>query len=427
MLKKIDNEKLIITQANALALSAQKMTLQEKRLLLLLISYVRAEDDEFKVYHLPVSDIKDYLELNGRSIYSKLQSVCRKLMGQVLFIEDGYGGWEMNQLVSKSKYVTARKSEDGVAHLQMRLHEDLRPLLLNLKERFGSIPLRQIVSMKSKYSIRLIEILYFSSHGLKKKVLYFSVDDLKKRLGLKQTNETIDPFQEKYINFKDFNREVLERAKREFLERSPIIFTYELEKSGRKVIGLYFYIEKNSNKKTIELPKNIDGGLLELESKVNGIELSEPPVNKQKQKEEPLNIDKELYDKLINHGLKQVQILEFLNNPDIGLNGIEEGFQYYLKQLDEGKINKNKPAYLYNSINKKWGERTEEQKKDDEKEEFNKLLIKKQDMFENYERYGLNRNDLVNLKSEIVDMFKKIGNHSGVSIWENKDVDYVMR
>ena len=164
MLKKIDNEKLIITQANALALSAQKMTLQEKRLLLLLISYVRATDDNFKIYHLPVSDIKDYLELSGGSIYSKLHSVCRKLMGQVLFVEDGDGGWEMNQLVSKSKYVTGRKSENGVAHLQMRLHEDLRPLLLNLKERFGSIPLRQIVSMKSKYSIRLLEILYFSSH-----------------------------------------------------------------------------------------------------------------------------------------------------------------------------------------------------------------------------------------------------------------------
>ena len=420
MLKKIDDEKLIITQANALALSAQKMTLQEKRLLLLLISYVRVTDDNFKVYHLPVSDIKDYLELSGGSIYSKLQSVCRKLMGQVLFIEDEYGGWEMNQLVSKSKYVNGRKSEDGVAHLQMRLHEDLRPLLLNLKERFGSIPLRQIVSMKSKYSIRLLEILYFSSHGLKKKVLYFSLDDLKKRLGLKQTNETIDPFQEKYINFKDFNREILERAKRECAERSPITFTYELEKKGRKVIGLQFSLKKNRNKKIIDLPKNTDGGLLKIEDQINGLDVSEIPVTSPKHKEEALNINKELHDKLIHHGLKPIQISDFLNNKEIGLQGIKNGFEYFLRQNNDGKVTKNKAGYLANSIAKGWGERNEEQKKSDRKSEISAEIKKKKELYEKhyYRTIVLADKELELLEKDLERLYKEVGHPRWKDVWK---------
>lgn len=423
MFKKIDNEKLIITQANALALSAQKMTLQEKRLLLLLISYVRATDDNFKVYHLPVSDIKDYLELSGGSIYSKLHSVCRKLMGQVLFVEDGDGGWEMNQLVSKSKYVTGRKSENGVAHLQMRLHEDLRPLLLNLKERFGSIPLRQIVSMKSKYSIRLLEILYFSSHGLKKNTLHFSMDELKKRLGLKQTNETIDPFQEKYVNFKDFNREILERAKRECIERSPITFTYDLEKKGRKVIGLHFLLKRNPNNNIIDLPKNTNDRFDRIEEQVNKLEVSDTQEmeNTPTPESKPeFNLDKDLLANLLHHGLKQNQISEFLNDPDIGLTGIEEGYLYFKKQSDAGKIHSNKSAYLFKSIKDKYGERNEEQKKIDRKSEISAEIKKKKELYEKhyYRMIVLGDKELELLENDLERLFKEVGHPLYKTVWK---------
>ena len=272
-------------------------------------------------------------------------------------------------------------------------------------DRYGYIDLLVVKGLKDKYSI----MLYFLARdyiGINSKI--FDLIEFKKFIGVG----------DKYSIFSMLEKRVIIPAFKDVNQKTELDLSYDVIKVGKKKAKIRVYF-------------NIRKGLLygDGDRKVFKCEAIEDKKcdTVEPKPEQKLNIDKELYDKLITHGLKKVQISEFLNNPDIGLNGIEEGFQYYLKQLDEGKINKNKPAYLYNAINKKWGARSDEQKKDDDKEEFKKLLIKKQDMFENYERYGLNRNDLVNLKSEIVDMFKKIGNQSGVSIWENKDVDYVMR
>ena len=264
-------------------------------------------------------------------------------------------------------------------------------------DRYGYIDLLVVKGLKDKYSI----MLYFLARdyvGIKAKI--FNIVELKKFIGVGK----------KYTVFAMFEKRVIIPSFNDVNKKTEFNLSYKVIKTGKakSKIQIYFDIKKDL------LYRNVAEKEKEGKITINDSEV-------------PLNINKELYDKLINHGLKQNQISEFLNNEDIGLTGIEEGFQYYLKQLDDGKINKNKSAYLYNSISKKWGERTEEQKKEDGKTEFKKSLKDKIDMFENHRMHGLNKKDMIKLKSEIVEMFKEIGNHSAVMNWENKDVDYVMR
>ena len=223
-LKQTDPKNLIVTQANALAMSAQKMTLQEKRLLLLLISQIRMTDSNLKTYRIFVSEVVDYLEIKSNDVYATLQNVCDKLMSRVLTVKEDDGSWEKFQWVSKCKYIVKEKSSYKKSYLEMRIHEDLQPLLLNLKTRFGSIPLRQIAIMRSVNSIRLLEILYFQSHNVNIKEFYFDLKDLKKRLGLEGM----------YKNFAFFRRDVLERARIECIEKSPITFLYETKKKWQE-------------------------------------------------------------------------------------------------------------------------------------------------------------------------------------------------
>ncbi len=84
----------------------------------------------------------------------------------------------------------------------MRFHDYLRPFLLNLKKNFGSIRLLQLAAMPSFHSIRVCEILFHSCKKFTKNEFDFSVDDLKKRLGLR----------DKYANFKDFRLRILKQA-----------------------------------------------------------------------------------------------------------------------------------------------------------------------------------------------------------------------
>ena len=197
-------------------------------------------------------------------------------------------------------------------------------------------------------------------------------------------------------------------------DKHKFSFSYK-QKNNSKTDFLCVFTEDKSDvkvNKTQQLPK----------SKTEKIE------NKTIKESEPnLNLDKELLEKLLHHGLKQNQISEFLNDSDVGLIGIEEGFNYYKRQLDAGKIHSNKSAYLFKSIKEKYGERTEDQKKEDEKESFKVKLNKKVDMFENHRAHGLNKKDMVELQNEIADMFDSIQNHGAASTWRDKDIDFIMR
>jgi DNA-binding transcriptional MerR regulator len=232
---KIDENKLVVTQANALARSVQEMTLQEKRLLLLIISQVRKSDENFKEYRIPIRVIQEYLKLDNKIIYKIIDEVTTKLMSRVLYVENGNGGWEKFQWVSRCRYHSAKKSKTGESYIEMQLHSDLHPLLLNLREHFGSIPLLQIAPMPSVNSIRVFEILWFTSMRLIKTELSFRLDDFKKRLGLEN----------KYLKFRDFRKDVLDRAQRDCATYSPLSFTWFPEKQGRKFAHLYFHLEKN--------------------------------------------------------------------------------------------------------------------------------------------------------------------------------------
>lgn len=66
--------------------------------------------------------------------------------------------------VSKCEY----QADVGVA---IKLNDELKPLLLNLKERYTQYTLDNILTMKSVYAIRIFELLqkeYFQKYCLKK-------------------------------------------------------------------------------------------------------------------------------------------------------------------------------------------------------------------------------------------------------------------
>ncbi len=202
-----NHNELVGNFAAALVRSAQQMTLQEKRLLLLVISQIRQNDDNFVRYCIPITTIRDFLELKDKDIYTNLKKITKKLLSRILEIEKP-NGWQQLQWISHSEYVQNNPFEEPCIEIQ--LHNRLRPLLLNLKRHFGNRAMLQIVPMPSLNSIKLFDILWFTSLKLTKTELYFSVDDLKKQLGV----------YENYKNFKDFRRKILAKAQTHCAEHS---------------------------------------------------------------------------------------------------------------------------------------------------------------------------------------------------------------
>ncbi len=239
--------KLSVTQANPLALSRQEMGILSKRLLVLALSDVTRNDEDLQPIRITAWEFAQLFNIKGKSIYSRIEESARELLEQTVQVKEPNGDWVMFQWVSEARYENGRDSKDQMACIELKIHEKLKPYLLQLRRDFSIIPTDQLLSFESFNSMRLFEVLYTASYAGERRRLTFDVDDLKLRLGLDG----------KYERFKDF-KYVLDRAQQEFAKYTCLVFDYEAAKVGRKYQRVTFRIEKNDVfKPRIRLPASL--------------------------------------------------------------------------------------------------------------------------------------------------------------------------
>ncbi|MDK9719650.1 MAG: replication initiation protein [Rhodospirillales bacterium] len=232
ILSKIDRNKLIVTQANKLAEASYTMTLEEKRVVLLLLSLVRRDDNDFKTYRIPITDIRDYLNLRTNKLYDDIKRVAESLLSRVLHIPEDGGGWLKVGWVSSARYVPKGYRGAEMACLDLSFSPEMKPYLLELKAHFSSYMLQNVAGLRSFYSIRLYEILK-SRRRLKS--VSFNMPALRKILKV----ET------KYQNHKDFRIRVILVAQNELARKTDLAFNFQEQRRGRKVVGITFDIRDN--------------------------------------------------------------------------------------------------------------------------------------------------------------------------------------
>jgi plasmid replication initiation protein len=131
----------------------------------------------------------------------------------------------------------------GQGYMELEFSPKLKPYLLQLKERFTTYRLHNVMQLRSVYSIRIYELLkQYALIGTR----LFELDDLKFILGIEK-NEY-----EKYGHFKS---KVLKVAQKELNEKTDISFEFEEIKSGRKVAKINFIIhKKEQEEQQLDLP-----------------------------------------------------------------------------------------------------------------------------------------------------------------------------
>ena len=230
-----EERKALVVQSNELIRNSKiSLTAQQYKALYYIISKVEKDDDDFKEY---VFDLKLFCKVlnigaHGNELKYLLDSIL-ELTKKATYLKEG-NVYTTCHLVSK-----ARINLDN-STITIRLDEDLKPYLLHLKSNFTMLPLEDIVSFKSKYSIYLHNL--FCSY-LFLNELEIELDDLKEKL--EATN---------YTTYKDFRVRVLEPAVEEINNYSSKVWVeYEAVKEGRAVKYIRFTIEetdfKEANKK----------------------------------------------------------------------------------------------------------------------------------------------------------------------------------
>ena len=145
--------------------------------------------------------------------------------------------YEQYTLFSVAKCKMDRELGQNV--IELSCNYDLKDVFFNFAEDgYIKYRLRNIVNLKSQYSIRLYSLLKDRAFG--KYEWKVDIEELKELLSAKEKS---------YETFKVFNRSILQKAEKEINENTDIQFSYDKILQGRRVVGICFHIQQSIKEK----------------------------------------------------------------------------------------------------------------------------------------------------------------------------------
>jgi len=231
----IDRNLAIIRKSNSLVEATYRLSVNEQKLVLMLIASIKKDDNDFQSYIIPVQELNRFFGLAHNNTYQDVRKLVQGLQKKTFSIWNDDSVIDINWL-SSAKYLF------GSGTVELCIDPKLKPYLLNLKKCFTSYKYKEIAQLKSRFAIRIYELLkQYENLGERT----FSLEDLRNSLG-------VEP--EQYSLYTNFKNRVLLIAQRELKEKTSIAFDFEEIKTGRKVGKIRFIIRKQ----TLVQVENID-------------------------------------------------------------------------------------------------------------------------------------------------------------------------
>ncbi|MGB9762688.1 MAG: replication initiation protein, partial [Minisyncoccia bacterium] len=226
----------LVTQSNKLISAHYDLSLEEQRIILTLASMIQPEDEEFKSYEFKIKEFIKLIGVSTKTKYTDIPKITENLMKKIIKIR------EDKKLIQVS-WLSSAVYNERTGTVILRFDPNLKPYLLKLNELFTSFKLANVLNLKSKYAIRIYEILK-SYEYRKSKYIIIEISELRLMLGINDTE---------YNRYDNFKRKVILQAQKEINKKTDLSFDFEEIKTGKKVTSLKFIISKNplvlSNKK----------------------------------------------------------------------------------------------------------------------------------------------------------------------------------
>lgn len=220
------------------------LSLLQQRILLYLISQITPVDDDFKLYEFSIAEFCKVcgISYNGRS-YNEIKAIIKEIADKSVWITLADEKTETLVRWIEKPYINA---DDG--YVRIKLDADMKPYLLQLRENFTQFELIYTLKMKSKYSIRLYELI--------KSIHYNELKEYSRTYKVEELKVLLDGTA--YDTFKDFHQRVLKPAVEEINKYTDKTIAYEQIKNGRKTIAIQFTIGSKEAVERMKIISDID-------------------------------------------------------------------------------------------------------------------------------------------------------------------------
>ena len=215
--------------------ASYKLSAEEQKLVCYVISKIKPTDKPFQKYTISALDFAEVCGIDKRHVYRDFKNISDSLKQKSRWIQIGDDVTDF-QVFNEPTY--NEKNGSLSVYLNSRLHK----YLLNLVEKGGEYTqyeLWNVLSLKSKFSIRLYELFRSYAYQSKKE---FDLDKLRGLLCV-----------ENYTLYADFKRRVLDKAIDEINRYTDLNVSFKAVSKGRehKVVAVVFYIKRKEQNEKI--------------------------------------------------------------------------------------------------------------------------------------------------------------------------------
>ena len=239
-----DQRNHIVVKDNDLVRARYNLTVNQQKIIAYIISLIKPEDKEMKMYEISISDYCELCGIEKDYFYQDIKDVIDNLDSKSFWVET-------DQKVFKFRWISEIEIIKRSGKVRLMLNSNLKKYLLDLKEKFTTYELYNILALKSKYSIRMYEL--FKSYSFQGKI----------RIDLEELKQLL--YAENYKDYRGFRRRVIEPAINEINEFTDLEVSFDPITKGKKIIALEFTIKR---KGTMESAQSYMNTILKI-NKVN--------------------------------------------------------------------------------------------------------------------------------------------------------------
>ncbi len=258
-------------KSNELINAMGKGTALSQKLFAIGMQNIHVDETNNVVATIYGTELRKMFKSSSGSLYEHIEALCdRQIKGATIFDWNLLMKDKENGKIEAHQVVTDASFKNGT--LTLRYNNSLTDKIVNLQKDYTVLSLADTLSLKSVYSLRLYEMLksaYDYQRAVTKsqgeQVFDYMLTELKLELGIinsggsKEIKSELEKDlpdydrieelaektgQTKYKEYKIFNRNVLSKAKEELNQKTSLQIDYEPIKSGRKTVGIRFFVNK---------------------------------------------------------------------------------------------------------------------------------------------------------------------------------------
>lgn len=244
----------IIKQDYKLINGKYKLDASEIKFIFAVLSQIKLEDKEFRTYEISLADLENKLQAEQNE--TRLKQFAKKLMSKPFEVKTEKG-WAVYNWFSKIEYIRDK------AKFVVRIDEDLKPYLLELKERVVKTNFKEVINFTSTYAIRIYQMLLeYQKIGSRR----FNIAELQETL-------QVPPSLKGYGQFK---QKILDVAMKEINTNTELYVEYaETKKERKKVIEITFTIKDANKAMTTEILESYIGRDISIKGEIGVIQNAE--------------------------------------------------------------------------------------------------------------------------------------------------------